>query len=59
MKYIGKGFIVGVPARDLTEEEVKIHGKGKLLSSGLYKEDKKIIVKSDEKSEEVLNGERY
>ncbi len=47
LKYIGKGFIVGIPARDLTNEEVKKHGGVKfLLSTGLYAKPKgKIKVK--------------
>lgn len=42
MKYIGKGnFIVGIPARDLSAEEVKKYGKDKLEKSGLYAENKR------------------
>ena len=41
MKYTGKGFIVGVPARDLTDEEVRQYGRRRLLGSGLYTEVKK------------------
>ena len=39
LKYIGKGdFVAGVPARDLSLDEVrKFGGKAKLLSTGLYK----------------------
>jgi hypothetical protein len=37
--YIGKGWLPGVPARDLTADEVKIYGgKETLLASGNYKE---------------------
>jgi hypothetical protein len=37
LKYSGDGFLVGVPARDLTDEEVKAAGGEKrLLASGLY-----------------------
>jgi hypothetical protein len=38
--YIGKGsWLPGVPARDLTADEVKNYGgKATLLASGLYKE---------------------
>jgi hypothetical protein len=37
--YKGGGFIPGVPARDLTEEEVKEHGGAKVLTAhGLYEE---------------------
>lgn len=36
--YVGNGESVhGVPARDLTEEEVSIHGQKRLIESGLYK----------------------
>jgi len=37
LKYIGKGtFLVGVPSRDLTAEEVKKFDADWLLASGLY-----------------------
>lgn len=37
--YIGQGqYYVGVPARDLTAEEVERYGRGWLLSIGLYQE---------------------
>jgi hypothetical protein len=37
LKYIGGGFIPGVPARDLTEEEAKLYGgRLALMRSGLY-----------------------
>jgi len=37
LKYIGKGFIPGIPARDLSAAGVKKHGGVKfLLSTGLY-----------------------
>jgi len=54
MKYIGKGFIPGIPARNLTLVEVKRFGKEYLLSTGLYVE--KLSVK--EKVKEAINGER-
>lgn len=38
LKYIGKSFIVGVPARDLTEEEAKHFGRARLIGTGLYVE---------------------
>jgi hypothetical protein len=42
MKYIGNGnFLPDIPARDLTEDEVKKFGKKKLLDSGLYAEFEK------------------
>lgn len=36
MKYLGTGFLFGVPARDLTEAEAKHFGIERLLQSGLY-----------------------
>ncbi len=38
LRYVGGGFLVGVPARDLTEAEVKAQGwdRGELVGSGLY-----------------------
>lgn len=38
MIYKGKGFLAKVPARDLSEEEVKAYGQKALLDSGLYAE---------------------
>lgn len=38
LKYQHNGFIPGVPARDLTDEEAAIHGKRRLLASGHYQE---------------------
>lgn len=43
LKYQGGGFFHGVPARDLSDEEVEALGgdvKAALLRSGLYVEDK-------------------
>ena len=40
--YIGKGFLPGIPARDLSEEDVKQYGGKKLLlDTGLYAEPEK------------------
>lgn len=37
--YIGRGdWIPGIPARDLSDEEVERHGRERLLASGLYEE---------------------
>ena len=50
LRYTGKGFVVGVPARDLTNEQAKKYGVKRLLKSGAYvlvKEKK--IVKQDGK----------
>lgn len=61
LRYIGKAFIVGVPARDLTDEELTRFNKRRLLDSGLYIEvrEKKVKKKyqetekqSDSESEE-------
>ena len=36
-KYIGNGsFLPGIPARDLSDDEVILHGKGDVIASGLY-----------------------
>lgn len=41
LKYVGAGFLPGVPARDLSAEEIEEYGGLKaLLASGLYVEDK-------------------
>lgn len=49
LNYVGGGFLPGVPARDLTDEEVEEHGGERaLLKSGLYeKESKKPGPKAD------------
>ena len=38
VRYKGGGFIPGIPARDLSAEEVKRYGLDKLLKSGIYEE---------------------
>lgn len=41
LKYVGGGFLAGVPARDLTDEEAEQFGGAKaLVASGLYVESK-------------------
>lgn len=50
LKWNGKGSLAGIPARDLTEEEVNKFGKTLLLRSGLYEEVKS---KEKEKDKEV------
>lgn len=52
MKYIGKGFIVGIPARNLTADEVKKYGKNRLLASGLYQEKRPV----KQTVKEAVNG---
>lgn len=51
LKYTGGGFIPNVPARDLTEEEVKIYGgadalvkTGLYVSPGVIKIDSEVII---------------
>lgn len=40
MTYIGDGFLPGVPARDLSEDEVAAYGGAEaLLACGLYAAD--------------------
>lgn len=39
-KYLGGGFIPGVPARDLTDDEARGYGLDLLKASGLYEEMK-------------------
>lgn len=58
LKYIGKGFIPGIPARDLNEDEVKKYGGIKyLLATGLFaKPEKKIEI---EIKEEIEEGEKW
>jgi len=42
MKYVGKGaWMIGVPARDLSADEVKKFGEERLLKSNLYEEVKR------------------
>lgn len=36
--YNGGGYLVGVPARDLTELEALVLGRERLIASGLYSE---------------------
>ncbi len=44
LKYIGKGFIPGIPARDLTKDEIKKYGGVKfLLETGLFEKPKRKI----------------
>ena len=39
MRYIGDGtWSTGIPARDLSQEEVKGYGHDKLIASGLYED---------------------
>lgn len=53
MKYIGNGTSVvpGLPLRDLTDKEVKKHGKDFILSTGLYEEEAKKTAKKTVKKD--------
>jgi len=55
LKYKGGGFLPGVPARDLSDEEVSRFGKSGLLKSKLYVEEEK---ENKKKIAEVNDG-RY
>ena len=50
LKYIGPDRVIGVPACDLTHEEVKKHGREFLLSTGVYREHKKVFTPKPTKS---------
>lgn len=41
LKYTGGGILVGVPARDLSDEEVRRHGRARLIATGFYVEPEK------------------
>ena len=43
LKYVGGGFLRGVPARDLSDDEAVKYGKVRLIKSGLYSEIQKAI----------------
>ena len=62
LKYIGKGFIPGIPGKDLNDEEVKKYGGVKfLLSTGLFAkpEKKKLKVEIIEEGEKWQDQEPY
>ena len=41
-KYVGSGFVAGIPARDLTDEEAEKIGIEKIMATGLYEAPKKL-----------------
>jgi hypothetical protein len=52
LKYIGNKFLPGIPARDLSDEEVKQFGGEKILiATGLYEAPKKERVSKKEEGE--------
>lgn len=48
-KFTGNGWIHGVPARDLSDEEAKKYGIKQLVDSGLYIKVKTIADKGEVK----------
>ena len=48
LRYLGGGFIAGVPSRDLTEEEVSLYDVDRLIVSGLYEPITPKPVKAEE-----------
>ncbi len=54
LRYNGKGFVRGVPATDLTDEQVKQYGERRLLRSGCYE---KVNNKNYKKAVEETDGE--
>lgn len=62
LKYIGKGFIPGIPARDLNDDEVKKYGGVKfLVGTGLFEKPKKkkLEVEIIEEGEKWQDQEHY
>lgn len=54
MKYVGRGeSIPGIPARDLTDQEVQIFGEERLILSGLY-----VVVESEVKLSRVRREDK-
>jgi hypothetical protein len=51
LKYNGNGFLAGIPARDLTDDEVKQFGEKELLATGLYSKEEEKPVQETEKKE--------
>lgn len=58
LKYTGKGFIIGVPARDLTDEEARRFDVNRLVQSGCYEQPKGKKSKKLEAAE-PMEGEKY
>lgn len=57
MKYKGNGFYVGVPARDLSAQEVERFGRDFLLALGLYEEEKPKPKRAEEPKQEPFEAE--
>ena len=48
-KYLGSGFVMGIPARDLTDEEVEKFGLKRIRATGLYQRIKEKPVEKETK----------
>lgn len=57
LKYVGDGWIDGVPARDLRDDEVQVYGEKRLLESWLYVKVKSKLVVNQEVKSEVKDGD--
>ena len=61
--YIGGGFLPGIPARDLSADEVRRFGLEKLLKSGIYidlyppERFEPVEVEEPEPVEELVQGD--
>ena len=42
-KFLGGGFIPGVPARDLSDKEAEQFGEAGLIKSGLYQREVQVV----------------
>ena len=58
LRYTGAGFVVGIPARDLTDEEIEQYGGVEvLLQTGLYVvEEQRRTRRAERQQEEVEHG---
>lgn len=54
LNYKGGGSLAGIPARDLSDDEVKRFGKKRLLESGLYYEPKRKTKSKPKKPEDLV-----
>lgn len=55
--YVGDGFLPGVPARNLTDDEVTAYGGAEvLLASGLYEEEQESVLPAATAAKPVKAG---
>lgn len=57
LKYLGGGYIPGIPARDLTDKEVQKFGNELLVSTGLYAPPEPAKSARVQRPKEVINKE--